>query len=396
MAQQDIFQSLVVKFDKPIKHFQLIVAPDGNFLGINDEGEIGVFPDADDCVIWEESAAGEYCHVVTGRTLQVTPSNDSHVNVRFDGNILDGSGQTMGNEAAFSIAHGPEKLPSEYVAHLKAHGWVCLTCVLSPELVAALEKTACTDRYENSGEFDRAKSRICESVAAAQTTAEPISLWVIRQYMQTKEIWLGHEPGIVVLPEDDGQREVQGWHSDFPYHWGVPAKGVMPEGSGEAVLGVQRNVCISDFTKVRGATVFKLSSHKQDKGPPEAWGTAAMTYKRGYRSEHGLPYSGPDSDVIEAPGGSILIYDARTWHRAGVNRTKHGRSAMLMAMLPRFMMPKNDTSKAYKDFLQGPAREQLNVREKREIKHLMVHDFPGPGGEYVMAPNRELTELFQE
>ena len=152
---------------------------------------------------------------------------------------------------------------------------------------------------------------------------------------------------------------------------------------------MQRNVCVSAFSKERGATAFKLGSHALDRGPPETWGTATAYARPGYRAAHGLPYNGPDADVVEAPAGSIILYDSRTWHRAGVNRTDQKRAAMLQAMTPMFVMPKNDTSAAYKHFLGSPAHQQINPRERAELQRLMVHRFLGPGGRHAITADPE-------
>ena len=65
---------------------------------------------------------------------------------------------------------------------------------------------------------------------------------------------------------------------------------------------------------------------------------------------------------------------------------------MLQAITPMYIFPKNDTSRAYKRLLESPVYEELNQREKQEIQNLMVHQFIGPGGEYAITPDRELTE----
>ena len=57
-----------------------------------------------------------------------------------------------------------------------------------------------------------------------------------------------------------------------------------------------------------------------------------------------------------------------------------------------YVMPKNDTSQSYKALLATAAYEELNERERGEIERLMVHQFIGPGGQYAIAPDRELTE----
>ena len=100
---------------------------------------------------------------------------------------------------------------------------------------------------------------------------------------------------------------------------------------------------------------------------------------------------GPEADIIEAPGGSIILYDSRTWHRAGVNRTDQKRAALLMAITPMYVMPKNDTSHSYKAFLASDVYKELNDRERIEVEHLMVHQFIGPGGQYAIGADRELT-----
>ena len=296
--------------------------------------------------------------------------------------------------ATFTPSHGPEQLPSESLAFFRANGWVCLTSILAPDTVEALQRLAGTDGHERAGdETSRLRAALSMDSAVARTAAEPVSLWLIRAYMQTGDIRLGHAPALIVLHPDDGKRNVQGWHSDFPYHWGIDAPGVVPTPTGDTVLGVQRNVCVSEFTRERGATAFKLGSHVKDHGPPDEWVTAAtLQGKPGHRAEHGLPYNGPDADVIEAPAGSIILYDARTWHRAGVNRTPHRRAAMLQAMTPMYIMPKSDTSAAYKHFLTSPAHAGLTARERNEMHNLMLHTFNGPA-QQAIAPDQELTEL---
>ena len=77
-----------------------------------------------------------------------------------------------------------------------------------------------------------------------------------------------------------------------------------------------------------------------------------------YLSEKGTernldcPYAGPQADLIEAPAGSIVLYDARTWHRAGMNFTTNRRGAIIQAIVPSFIVPFMDTSK----HLQGISR----------------------------------------
>ena len=364
------------------KHFySFLVASDGSFLSYDAESGLSTTPETSDAVIWDRLGDGSFKHAATGSELNTLDLVNEHtISVSIDG-----------TSHSFRIAHGPAQLPSEYLTTFREQGWVCLTQIIDDETLQELERTAGTDRFAHL-DVERTQPAICQNAAVARTAAEPLSLWLVRQYMQTEDIRLSHVPGFAVLGQDDGKRNVQGWHSDFPYHWGVPARGLVPTPSGETVLGVQRNVCVSPFTREGGATAFKLGSHALDRPPPNEWGDATAHAKPGYRAEHGLPYNGPDADVVEAPGGSIILYDSRTWHRAGVNRTTKKRAAMLQAMTPMYIFPKNDTSRTYMRLLESPVYDELNEREKEEIQNLMVHQFIGPGGEYAITPDRELTE----
>lgn len=374
MPKPELFAERAVRVAPAEQHYALLVGGDGRFLGCDggdESGALGVFSAADDTVVWQPVDGG-FRHVASGRVLK----RDA------------GDGSVCAHGKRFRPVHGPEKLPSEYLRLLRAQGWTCMTSILAPDVVDELQRVACTDGYA-AREPDRSTPQFSQSAALARTAAEPISLWVIRQYLHTEDIHFSHTPALIVLTPDDGRRNVQGWHSDYPYHWGIAAPGRVPELPGEVLLGVQRNVCVSAFSKERGATAFKLGSHALDRGPPEAWGTATAHAKPGFRAAHGLPYNGPDADVVEAPAGSIILYDSRTWHRAGVNRTDQKRAAMLQAMTPMFVMPKNDTSAAYKHFLHSPAHQQINPRERAELQRLLVHRFLGPAGRHPITADPE-------
>ena len=374
-------QETIHKVPIPAYFYSYLVAEDGSFLSYEPEIGFSTTSQTDDSVIWDHVETARFEHVTTGYSLNPSSQVDEFT---FSITIED-------SEPSFHLAHGPAELPSEYLTTFRKQGWVCLTQVIDDATLEELERTAGTDRYAHLT-VDRTQPAICQNAAVARTAAEPLSLWLIRQYMQTDDIRLSHVPGFAVLGQDDGKRNVQGWHSDFPYHWGVPARGLVPTPSGKTVLGVQRNVCVSPFTREGGATAFKLGSHALDRPPPKEWGDATAHAKPGYRAEHGLPYNGPEADVVDAPGGSIILYDSRTWHRAGVNRTPKKRAAMLQAMTPMYIFPKNDTSRTFKKLLDSPVYDNLNDREKHEIQNLMVHQFIGPGGEYAITVDRDLTE----
>ena len=344
-AQQQ-FQERVVKCEEPLHRHLFLMASNGAMLRMHDDGELRLSEEADDDAVWDRHPEG-FRHVASGR---VVPA--------------DGDGGTLlldGKKTTFSVGRGPERMPSEHLQHLKGEGWVCLTSILPPATVEGLERIACSDRYEQL-EQDNSQPKICQHAAVGRAIAEPLSLWLIREYLGTRDLHLGHPPGFGVLAPYDGAGKVQGWHCDIPY---IPSIGGNPVADRHGpIKAVQRNVCVSDFTKERGATAYKLGSHRSDHGPPPEWKAPA---------EGGLPYTGPDADVLEAPGGSIVLYDARTWHRAGINRTQRKRAAMLQSFQTADVIPKRDTRPVYARLRESPVYGELNAREQREIAELLLN-----------------------
>ena len=282
MAEQ--FAERAVTYERPERFHTLLRGGDGTFLGIGGDGKLASSAVADDQVVWDRYD-GEVRHAATGRTLPV----------------VDG---TVGvNGERFAVSHGPELLPSEYLRFFEDNGWVCLTCVLSDQIVDGLRRVACTDQYADR-EPDRSRVAISQHVAVAQTAAEPISLWLIREYMGTPDISMAHAPAMAVLTKDDGKRPVQGWHSDYPYHWGLPAPGQVPVQPGASRLGVQRNVCVSDFTKVRGATAFKLGSHAKNEVPRTTGAPPPATRPAATGPSTACPTTGPMRTSLRRPAAA--------------------------------------------------------------------------------------------
>lgn len=389
MAANDVFQERTVRFAEPATRHAMALAADGRFLSTDESGALSVTDEVADAAIWRQED-GRLEHAVHPVALTVTHTEHGRCRLSpTDGSIPVADASTT---ASYAIVPGPELLPSEYLAHLKTNGWVCLAAILDSEIVDALQRIACTDRHAHRSP-DRSRRQICQGSALAKTAVEPVSVWLARQYMQTDDIRLAHSPGIGVMTPDDGARTVQGWHSDYPYHWGINAEGKVPTPSGQTVMGVQRIVCVSEFTKHRGATAFKLGSHALDRGPPEDWGLASAVYDPGYRAAHGLPYNGADADVVEAPAGSMILFDTRTWHRAGINRSRENRAAILMDITPAYIVPYSDTTVDYRALVESEAYDALNDREKQEFQRLMVHRFLGPAGSRaVIGTDAELTE----
>jgi hypothetical protein len=381
------FNPRVVRAQPALHHFRYLTAPNGDWLASADGKSLHTQGWVDDQAIWDVQG-DEFTHCVTGLGLAATNTdNDQPCELQLHGKPVGEDG-SLGDGAVFTVCHGPEKLPSEYLQTLRDTGWVALTGILSASILDGLQRVGCVEAYE--GTVPARVTPLAQDAAIARVTVEPVSLWLTREYMQTRDIRLGHPPSVSALPPDDGKREVQGWHTDFPYLWGTGDRIPLP--SGDLVLGMQRNVCVSDFTRDNGATIFKLGSHESNAAPPTEWGVTNVTFRQGYRAEHGLPYAGSDTQVIEAPAGSIVLYDARTWHRAGANLTDRKRGAMIQAIIPAYIIPFMDTSATFKAFLESDAYQQVNPRERHEVDKLMVHKIRGPAGMFAISVDDDLTQ----
>ena len=222
MAKDELFQERVVRVEKPSAHFTLLRNTTGEFLGVSDTNKLSVFDYVDDKAIWEKVEGNNaYRHVVSDLLLEAE-SADSEDNyyLRHKGSLLARDGSTTNEGDIFSAPHGPAHLPSEYLESFRENGWVCLPSIVAPDIIEELERVSCTGRWE-AGTYERSIPPLNETAAVAKIITEPVSLWLMREYMKTHEIRLGHSPGFAILAPDDGKRNVQGWHSDFPYLWGI-------------------------------------------------------------------------------------------------------------------------------------------------------------------------------
>ncbi|MFL2529116.1 MAG: phytanoyl-CoA dioxygenase family protein [Candidatus Azotimanducaceae bacterium] len=354
------FQEGAIAFERSSTLFFFLVAHNGSLLSCSDSGELTLTEEGNDGVLWIPSTVG-FEHVQTGQIFSAVIEGGSCVLEQY------GSGIT------FTITQGPEELPSIYLENLKRNGWVCLTSILSSYVVDRLQHTAATDGYEHL-ERRTDMPAICQDAAVGKTVCEPISLWLIREYLNTRDLHLAHPPNCISLPPYDSKRRAQGWHSDIPYVPYGRLDGACTIDAADRkgpIKAVQRNVCISDFRKENGATAYKLGSHNEDTGPPAEWNPAHEGVDPLAR-----PYSGPEAHVIEAPAGSIVLYDARTWHRAGFNKTEYKRGAMLTSFQTADVTPKKDTRPTCAKLHASSVYQELNLREQQEITELMMNQ-PG-------------------
>ena len=88
----------------------------------------------------------------------------------------------------------------------------------------------------------------------------------------------------------------------------------------------------------------------------------------------------PGAEPVEGPSGSVLVYDVRTWHRSGLNRSEQPRQALLNNYLAQWVMPIDIHYDEYRRFAASPTgAAQLTERERADADAIMqprIRDVP--------------------
>lgn len=235
--------------------------------------------------------------------------------------------------------------------------------------------------------------------AITQSLVNPVSLWLIENYLGVDSIHYCQGPAISILrpAEKTGTNdrvEPGGWHSDYPYpltseteaHTGMLGPEEFdkldasiaprhPDWKQRKVrLGMQFNIALTDFTPEAGATQFVLGSHEFDSPPP--------TEINAVPTVAGV---GPHTDVVQVsyPAGSGILYDSRTYHRAPpeLNVSGEERWAMLTCIVPSFvrdLRARDDKVASADAFANASAiHAQLTPRELDDILKTLCDDEAG-------------------
>jgi ectoine hydroxylase-related dioxygenase (phytanoyl-CoA dioxygenase family) len=105
--------------------------------------------------------------------------------------------------------------------------------------------------------------------------------------------------GIINAPAQGHDHAAGAWHRDLNYQHYVSSR----------PLSVSALFCIDDFSALTGGTHVLPGSHNVEAFPPDA-----------FIERHELQ--------IEAPAGSVIVFDSMMYHRTGVNRSAGPRRAI--------------------------------------------------------------------
>jgi len=94
---------------------------------------------------------------------------------------------------------------------------------------------------------------------------------------------------------------------------------------------------VDPFLEDNGATMIVPGSRDFNRMPPAEFAT-----------KH------PDgAEGVFAPAGSVLLFDAKMWHRSHWNLSANDRCAILNNVLPQWVMPMVDQSDCYDEFVSS-------------------------------------------
>ena len=138
----------------------------------------------------------------------------------------------------------------------------------------------------------------------------PLVLSVARKILGDN-ITLMLQNGIINRPD---QKNYQvSWHRDLNYQHYVSSR----------PLSISALVCIDPFTEERGATWVLDGSQHVEKFPSEAYVLA-------------------NQKVLEAPAGSVIIFDSMMYHRSGINQSDYVRRGVNHMYVPPFIRQQID------------------------------------------------------
>jgi ectoine hydroxylase-related dioxygenase (phytanoyl-CoA dioxygenase family) len=182
-------------------------------------------------------------------------------------------------------------------------------CIL-PEILNASELVECRLRldavYETQErEFgaDKLSAINEDNLARSPLSYDPFFLDVA---LKRSVVDLAHQAiggGYVLLHLQNGiinlpnlRHHQSSWHRDLPYQEFVSSK----------PLAVGALFCIDDFTGETGGTLMLPFSHREEKFPSQS-------------------YVAANEVTMEAPAGSVILFDSMLFHRAGYNSSNRVR-----------------------------------------------------------------------
>ena len=180
------FSPKVHTIARPTRHHALLVAPGGDWLGAPFGQTVATQQHVDDDALWEAEGDG-FRHVTSGVALRSRPGGAAG-SVRLSHGEADlGADGAPGPAADFTVSHGPEKRPSQYLTAIPETGWVVLPafsrpmssrgCSVSAASTATKARGTCRASASSPTvrRWPAPRSSRCRCGSAASTFASPTS-----------------------------------------------------------------------------------------------------------------------------------------------------------------------------------------------------------------------------
>jgi len=207
----------------------------------------------------------------------------------------------------------PARDVEEGLAHVRDHGLCIMTGVLSGDTLerarGALYRAAADDRargrerkfsldYGHDDSNQRVWNCLSRDPVFEDMAEHPTALAFVRAVLG----WPALLGNISANITGGGGGEMV-LHADQIF---------VPEPWAETPQGLNVTWCLDDFTEANGATCFVPESHRLNRAPRPDDGNA-------------------ETVAMQAPAGSVVVFESRLWHRTGHNRTASERRAGVFA-----------------------------------------------------------------
>lgn len=145
-------------------------------------------------------------------------------------------------------------------------------------------------------ELDLCRAPLLYDFDFVRIATQPVVLSVVRKFLGDWFI-LNLQNAIINRPNEEHHQS--SWHRDLPYQNWVISK----------PLAINALFAIDDFSAVTGGTHVVPFSHKREILPSDA-------------------YIDANRAIVEAPAGSVVVFDSMLFHRAGANKSRIIRRAV--------------------------------------------------------------------
>ncbi|CAM2141541.1 Phytanoyl-CoA dioxygenase [Pararobbsia alpina] len=244
---------------------------------------------------------------------------------------------------AYYGSMAPEQLAdraSEHAEEVTTLGYSIL-----PNVVAATELDTWRERIDSTyaaqeaefggraaletiGEADMCRAPLLYDPSFVQLANHPRVLEVVRCLIGD---WVILNLQNAIINRPDLRHHQSQWHRDLPYQEWVISR----------PLAIGALFAIDSFDRETGGTLVLPSTHRQPKIPSQS-----------YLSRHAVQ--------LDAPAGSVILFDAMTFHRAGTNVSERVRRGVNHLYTVPILKQQYDFPRALGDaFTDDPALKQL-------------------------------------